>query len=140
MNLNIDDTKMQEVLENARVIAVVGHSANPERASYRVAQYLRDAGYTVYPVNPTVEMIDGEKSYPSLSDVPEHVDIVDVFRRPEYVADIVNQALSIGAGTVWTQLGIVDEKARDRALEAGLNVAMDRCIKVEHGRLAVAAK
>ena len=140
MNLNTDDKAMRDVLSAARVIAVVGHSDKPDRTSYRIAQYLRNAGYKVYPINPTVEMIDGEPSYASLAEVPEHIDIVNVFRRSEHVAAIVAEAMSIGADTVWTQLGVVDETARDSALEAGLNVAMDRCIKVEHGRLGIGVK
>ena len=139
-NLNTNDARMREVLTNARVIAVVGHSEQPHRTSYRIAQYLRAAGYTVYPVNPTVTTIDGEKSYASLADVPEHIDIVNVFRRSEYVAEVVDEAIAVGADTVWVQLGIVDEAARDKALAAGLDVAMDKCIKVEHARLAVGVK
>jgi uncharacterized protein len=139
-NLNTNDTRMREVLTNARVIAVVGHSEKPQRTSYRIAQYLRAAGYTVYPVNPTVTTIDGEKSYASLADVPEHIDIVNVFRRSEHVAAVVEEAIAVGADTVWTQLGILDEAARDNALAAGLDVAMDKCIKVEHARLAVSVK
>jgi uncharacterized protein len=139
-NLNTSDTRMREVLTNARVIAVVGHSEKPQRTSYRIAQYLRAAGYTVYPVNPTVTTIDGEKSYASLADVPEHIDIVNVFRRSEHVAAVVEEAIAVGADTVWTQLGILDEVARDNALVAGLDVAMDKCIKVEHARLAVSVK
>jgi predicted CoA-binding protein len=140
MNLNSDDKAMHEVLSTARVIAVVGHSDKPDRTSYRIAQYLRNAGYKVYPVNPTVESIDGEKSYGTLSEIPESVDIVNVFRRSEHVAAIVAEAIITGADTIWTQLGVVDETALDRALEAGLNVAMDRCIKVEHGRLGIGVK
>jgi uncharacterized protein len=140
MYLNRDDNKMREVLSDAKVIAVVGHSDRPDRTSYRIAQYLRNAGYKVYPVNPTIEAVDGEKSYASLADVPENVDIVNVFRRSEHVAGIVDEALNIGACAVWTQLDIVDENALDRALEAGLHVAMDRCIKVEHGRLGISRK
>jgi uncharacterized protein len=139
-NLNTNDTRMREVLTNARVIAVVGHSEKPQRTSYRIAQYLRAAGYTVYPVNPTVTTIDGEKSYASLADVPEHIDIVNVFRRSEHVAAVVEEAIAVGADTVWTQLGILDEAARNNALAAGLDVAMDKCIKVEHARLAVSVK
>ena len=139
-NLNTNDAQMREVLTNARVIAVVGHSEQPHRTSYRIAQYLRAAGYTVYPVNPTVTTIDGEKSYASLAEVPEHIDIVNVFRRSEYVAEVVDEAIAVGADAVWVQLGIVDEAARDTALAAGLDVAMDKCIKVEHARLAVGVK
>ena len=136
-NLNTNDDAMRDVLETAQVIAVVGHSDNPVRTSYRIAQYLREAGYTVYPVNPTVETIDGEKSFASLADVPEAIDIVNVFRRSEHVAGVIDEAIEAGAKTVWTQLGVIDDVAREHALEAGLNIAMDRCIKVEHRRLGV---
>ena len=136
-NLNLDDAAMRDVLTQARVIAVVGHSDKPERTSYRIAQYLRDAGYTVYPVNPTVSKIDGETSYASLADVPEAIDIVNVFRRSEHVAGIVEEAIAARAKSVWTQLGVMDAVARDHALAAGLNMAMDRCIKVEHRRLGI---
>ena len=136
-DLTLDDAAMRDVLANARVIAVVGHSDNPERTSYRIAQYLRRAGYTVYPVNPTVAQIDGEPSYPSLKDVPEPIDIVDVFRRSEFLPGVVEDAIAAGAKTVWSQLGVYDEAAQQRALDAGLNVVMDRCIKVEHARLRI---
>ena len=102
-NLNRDDQAMRDVLAKARVIAVVGHSDRPYRTSYRIAQYLRRAGYTVYPVNPTVTEIDGQPSYPTLADVPESIDIVNVFRRSEYLADVVDQAIAVGAKAVWAQ-------------------------------------
>lgn len=140
VNLNKDEAALRAVLTNARVIAVVGHSDNPGRTSYRIAQYLRQAGYTVYPVNPTVAAIDGQPSYASVKDVPEPVDIVDVFRRSEFLSDVVEDAISAGAKTVWTQLGVVDAAAGQRALAAGLDVAMDLCIKVEHMRLRIAPK
>lgn len=134
-DLNINDNAMRDLLANARVIAVVGHSDKPYRTSYRIADYLRRAGYTVYPVNPTVAAIDGQLSYASLADVPEPIDIVNVFRRAEYLADVVEEAISVGAKAIWGQLGVVDETARKRALNAGLDVAMDVCIKIEHARL-----
>jgi hypothetical protein len=134
-NLNHDDKAMRDVLTNAKVIALVGHSDQPHRTSYRIAQYLRRAGYTVYPVNPTVSTIDGQPSYASLTDVPEPIDIVNVFRRPEYLSGIVDEAIRVGAKAIWAQLGVVDEAARQKALAAGLDVAMDVCIKVEHIRL-----
>ena len=134
-NLNTSDRVMRETLSKARTIAVVGHSDNPGRTSYNIAQYLRHAGYTVYPVNPTVSEIDGEKSYASLADVPEPIDIVNVFRRSEHVAGVVDEAIDVGAKAIWTQLGVVDEAAAQRAIDAGIDVAMNRCIKVEHMRL-----
>lgn len=134
-NLLYNVNAMRELLADARVIAVVGHSDRPYRTSYRIAQYLRQVGYTVYPVNPTVEQIDGTPSYPSLTDVPEPIDIVNVFRRSEYLPEIVEDAIRVGAKAIWAQLGVYDEAAQQRALEAGLNVIMNACIKVEHARL-----
>ncbi|HEY9632429.1 MAG TPA: CoA-binding protein [Coleofasciculaceae cyanobacterium] len=136
-NLKEDDNAMREVLTNAKVIAVVGHSDKPERTSYRIAQFLRGVGYKVYPVNPMVSEIDGQPSYASLEEVPESVDIVNVFRRSEYLPEIVNQAIAIHAKTVWTQLGVYDQPSAQKALDAGLNVVMDACIKVEYVRLGV---
>ena len=136
-NLNQDYQQMRRVLESAKVIAVVGHSDSEYRTSYQIANYLRRAGYTVYPVNPTIKHVDGETSYPSLHAVPDHVDIVNVFRRGEHVAGVVEDAIAIGADAIWTQLGVIDFDARDKALEAGLDVAMDLCIKVEHARSGI---
>lgn len=137
-DLNQHPDAMRDVLANARVIAVVGHSANPDRTSYRIAEFLRGQGYTIYPVNPTVDEIPGfGKSYASLKDVPEPIDIVDVFRRSEYLLGVVNDAIEAGAKTVWAQLGVYDAAAGEKALDAGLNIAMDACIKVEYMRLGV---
>ncbi len=126
---------LERILSEARVIAVVGHSDNPSRTSYQIAQYLRQAGYKVYPVNPTVSQIDGEPCYATLADVPEPIDIVDVFRRSEYLGGVVEDAIAVKAKTVWAQLGVVDEDAAQQAVDAGLNIVMDRCIKVDHRRL-----
>jgi hypothetical protein len=136
-NLKKNDEVMRDVLTNARVIAVVGHSDKPERTSYRIAQFLREVGYTIYPVNPTVSEIDGQPSYASLKNVPEPVDIVNVFRRSEYLPEIVDEAIAIKAKTLWTQLGVSDEASGQKALDAGLTVVMDACIKVEYLRLTV---
>ncbi len=136
-NLKEDDHAMRSVLTNSKVIAVVGHSDKPERTSYRIAQFLRDSGYKVYPVNPVVSEIEGQPSYASLKDLPESVDIVNVFRRSEYLPEIVNEAIAINAKTVWAQLGVYDEPSAQKALDAGLNVVMDTCIKVEYLRLRV---
>ena len=135
MNLNLNEARIRELLQNARVIAVVGHSDRPHRTSYQIAAYLRQAGYTVYPVNPTVETVDGERSYASLAQVPEAIDIVNVFRRSEYLPDVVEEAIQVGAKAVWAQLGVYDEAARQRAVNAGLDVVMNACIKVERRRL-----
>lgn len=134
-DLNLDDRAMRAALQRARVIAVVGHSASPARTSYRIAQFLRQVGYIVYPVNPTVAVIDGEPSYPALADVPAPIDIVNVFRRSEYLPGVVDDAVAVKAGTVWAQLGVFDHAAGEKALRAGLNVAMNVCIKVEYLRL-----
>ncbi|MAS37620.1 MAG: CoA-binding protein [Anaerolineaceae bacterium] len=134
-NLNESDKAMRIALEQAKVIAVVGHSDKPHRTSYRIAQYLRQVGYTVYPVNPTVMEIDGQPSYESLEAIPEPIDIVNVFRRSEHLSDIVDEAIRVGAKVVWAQLGVVDEQARQKALDAGMDVAMNRCIKIEHASL-----
>ena len=131
-DLNADLNAMRDVLENAKVIAVVGHSDKPHRTSYRIAQYLRLSGYTVYPVNPTISEIDGQPSYDSLFDVPEPIDIVNVFRRAEYLPGVVDEAIAVGAKAVWAQLSVYDAEAKQKALDAGLDVAMDACIKVEH--------
>jgi predicted CoA-binding protein len=136
-NLKGDDNAMRDVLIHAKVIAVVGHSNQPERTSYRIAQFLRETGYTVYPVNPMVSEIDGQPSYASLRDLPEIVDIVNVFRRSEYLPEIVEEAITVNAQTVWAQLGVYDELSAQKALNAGLNVVMDACIKIEYLRLKV---
>jgi hypothetical protein len=136
-NLKEDDNAMRDVLINAKVIAVVGHSDKPERTSYRIAQFLRGVSYKVYPVNPVVSEIDGQPCYCSLKDVPEPVDIVNVFRRSEYLSAIVDEAIAVNAKTVWAQLGVSDELSAQKALDAGLNIVMDACIKVEYRRLRV---
>lgn len=136
-NLKEDDNAMRDMLTNAKVIAVVGHSDKPELTSYRIAQFLREAGYKVYPVNPVVSKIDGQPSYAALRDIPEAVDIVNVFRRSEYLPEIVDEAIAVNAKTMWAQLGIYDEKSAQKALDAGINVVMDACIKVEYLRLRV---
>ncbi len=125
-----------DILTESEVIAVVGLSPNPDRDSYHVARYLMGHGYRVIPVNPTVEAVLGQKSYPDLRSVPEKVDVVDVFRRPEQVMPVAEDAIAAGAKVLWLQLGIVNEAAAARAREAGLDVVMDRCIMVEHGALA----
>jgi predicted CoA-binding protein len=134
-NLKEDDNVMRDVLTNAKVIAVVGHSDKPERTSYRIAQFLQEIGYNVYPVNPLVNEIDGQPSYSSLKDVPEPIDIVNVFRRLEYLSAIVDEAIAVNARTVWAQLGVYDQQSAQKALDAGLNIVMDACIKVEYLRL-----
>jgi predicted CoA-binding protein len=135
--LMLDDNRMRAVLAEARVIAVVGHSDKPTRTSYQIARYLRQAGYRVYAVNPTVQQIDGQPSYPSLAAVPEPIDIVNVFRRSMYLMGVVEEAIAVGAGAIWAQLGVYDAAVGEKAAAAGLDVVMNACIKVEHGRLGI---
>ncbi len=126
---------IKDLLEGAETIAVVGLSANPDRASYRVARYMQEHGYKIIPVNPTVTEVLGQKAYASLKDIPEKVDIVDVFRRSEDVPPIADEAIAIKAKGLWMQEGIVNEPAAKKAESAGLKVVMDRCIMVAHARL-----
>jgi uncharacterized protein len=130
-----NDASLRDLLESARVIAVVGMSDDPSRPSYQIGRYLKRAGYTVYPVNPTLTEIEGDKVYATLADVPEPIDIVDVFRRPEYLDGVVDNAIEVGAKAVWAQLGISDEDAARKAEAAGIPMVMNRCIKVDHARL-----
>jgi uncharacterized protein len=121
-----------EILQRARTIAVVGLSDNPLRPSHGVAAYLQTQGYRIVPVNPQIESALGEKSYPSLLDVPEKIDIVDIFRRPEFVEEVVDQAIQLKVPAVWMQEEVIHEKAAQKARAAGLFVVMDRCILLEH--------
>ncbi|MGB7761637.1 MAG: CoA-binding protein [Bryobacteraceae bacterium] len=128
--------RIADILGAARTIAVVGLSARRFRPSHGVAEYLQRAGYRIIPINPNVAEVLGEKSYPSLDAVPDPVDIVDIFRRPEHVPAIVEAAIRKGAKTIWMQEGVVHEDAARRAESAGLSVIMDRCILKDHRRLA----
>ena len=130
---------ISEILHTSRTIAVVGLSGKRFRPSYGVAEYLQKAGYRIIPVNPRESQILGEKCYPSLDAIPEAVDIVDIFRRSEFVPDIVEAAIRIGAKVIWMQEEVVHEEAARRAAEAGLTVVMDRCILKDHRRLAYAS-
>ena len=129
---------IQRVLNNATTIAVVGLSANQLRASNFVGYYLKRHGYTVIPVNPRESEILGEKSYASLTDIPQdvtgHIDIVDVFRAPDALPDIAREAVEIGADTLWCQFGVINAEGTDIAEDAGLDVVVDRCLKIEHAR------
>ena len=124
-----------EILRQARTIAVVGLSGKPWRPSYGVAEYLQRAGYRIIPVNPNESEVLGEKAYPSLEAIPERVDIVNVFRRSEFVPEIVEAAIRIGARVVWLQEGVRHDEAAAKARQAGLDVIQDRCILKEHRRL-----
>jgi predicted CoA-binding protein len=124
-----------DVLKSYRIVAVVGLSPDQARDSYRVAEYLREHGYSVIPVNPMASEVMGEKCYPDLMSVPGKVEVVDIFRRASDVPPIVEQAIKIGAKAVWMQEGVVNNVAAARAREAGLTVVMDRCMRKEHVQL-----
>ncbi len=126
---------IKELLETSRTIAVVGLSQNPARDSYAVGSYLKSCGYRVIPVNPRYHEVLGERCYASLLEVSEPIDIVDIFRRPEAVPEIVDQAIAIGARAVWMQDGVVHEEAAEKARRAGLIVVMDRCILRDHSAI-----
>ncbi len=126
--------EIEQLLRSSRTIAVVGLSNNPMRPSYGVSEYMQGAGYRIIPVTPQESEILGEKAYVKLEDVPEPVDIVNVFRRSEFVPEIVDSAIGIGAKSIWLQEGVVHEEAAAKARKAGLIVVMDRCILKEHRR------
>ena len=137
----LSDAEITRLLERAQTIAVVGLSDRPDRPSHSIARFLQQQGYRVLPVNPYLRgPVLGEQPYASLRDIAERVDIVDVFRRSEFVAGVVEDAIAIGAGAVWMQLGVVDAAAAHRAEDAGLEVVMDRCIAVEYRRHGVKRK
>lgn len=132
------EAQLRLLFESTKTIAVVGLSDNPARPSYDVAEYLRSQGYTIVPINPTIQEWHGLKAYPSLSAAKEAgitIDLVDVFRRPEDVGPIADEAVKVGAKAFWLQLGVINEDAANKAKDAGLLVAMDRCTKIEHRRV-----
>src|SRR3977135_955157 len=129
---NPSDQELKQLLTAATTIAIVGASSNPDKASYGIMQKLQRAGYKVIPVNPRETEILGERSYPSLVDVPERIDIVDVFRRAEDTPGIADEAVTVGAKALWLQTGIVSEDAAARAKAGGLTVVMDACIGATH--------
>ena len=131
--------QIHEILRVCRTIAVVGLSAKRYRPSYGVAEYMQRAGYRIIPVNPHETEVLGEKCYPDVESVPEPIDIVDIFRRSEFVPEIVEAAIRKGAKAVWMQEGVIHEEAARRAEEAGLEVVMDRCILKDHRRLRQAS-
>ena len=126
---------IEELLRTARTIAVVGLSSKKFRPSYGVSEYMKRAGYRIIPVNPNETEVLGEKAYSSLAEIPEKVDIVDIFRRSEFVPEIVEEAIRAGARSVWMQEGVIHEEAARRARDAGLIVIMDRCILKDHRRM-----
>jgi uncharacterized protein len=137
---NPTDDEIRNLLIHATTIAMVGASANPEKASHGIMKKLQSVGYRVIPVNPHETEVLGERSYRSLIDVPERVDIVDVFRHPEDTPAIADDAVTIGAKALWLQTGIVNEEAASRASAAGLMVVMDACIGATHSLLRIPAK
>lgn len=124
--------QITDLLQSAKNIAVVGLSKNPMRAAYGVSAYLQAQGYRIIPVNPNADVVLGEKAYPSLTDIPDKVDVVDIFRRSEFVGPIVDAAIQKGAKAVWMQETVVNEEAAQKARDNGLFVVMDRCILKEH--------
>jgi predicted CoA-binding protein len=132
---NPSDESIRTVLTTPQTVAVVGCSPNPERDSHRIAKLLQARGHRVIPVNPGSQTILGETCYASLKDIPEQIDMVDIFRRSEHVAPIVDEAIAVGVKIVWMQLGVIDEQAAAKAQQAGLMVVMDRCPAIEYRRL-----
>jgi predicted CoA-binding protein len=137
---NPERDRIREILQGSEVIAVVGLSDNPERVSYMVSEAMQAKGYTIIPVNPNADVILGQKSYAALKDIPVPVDIVNVFRRSEHTPPIAEEAVAIGARTLWLQLGVANEETAAIAAEGGLTVIMDRCIKVEDSILLPGGK
>ncbi|MEP7286256.1 MAG: CoA-binding protein [Chloroflexota bacterium] len=131
----MQDVDIKHLLETAKTVAVVGYSDKPDRPSNDVARALKAAGYEIYPVNPMLQSDNGQKVYASLAEIPVPIDVVDIFRRPEDVPPVVEDAIATGAKAVWMQLGISNDAAAERAEEAGLQVVMNRCMKVENRRL-----
>ena len=133
--MNEDINTLRRILKQGRTIAVVGLSANWWRPSYFAAKYMQEHGYRIIPVNPQYREVLGEKCYANLRDIPEPVDIVDCFRRSEDIGPIADEAIAIGAKVLWLQLGVINHEAAEKARKAGLDVVMDRCVKIEHARL-----
>ncbi len=128
----LQNDRIADLLHRAKTIAVVGLSDNPARPSYGVSAYMQKQGYKIIPVNPQVTSVLGEKSYPSLLEVPEKIDVVDIFRRPEFVDEIVEEAIQLKIPAVWMQEQVINEPSAEKARNAGIFVVMDRCILKEH--------
>ncbi len=141
-DFDVSDSDLRTILQEAQVIAMVGASDDHYYSSYQVLQYLLQQGYTVYPVNPNLDDVDGLPSFPSLSEAPEAIDIVDVFRNAMYLPGIVDEAIAAGAKTLWCQLDVVssDEAPEQKAVDAGLRVISNLCIRTEHERLKIGPK
>jgi predicted CoA-binding protein len=127
--------EIKKILDTAKTIAVVGLSPNPNRTSYMVSEAMQKAGYRIIPVNPAADEVLGEKSYAALTDIPHPVDIVNVFRRSEFLPELAKEFIKIDCPVFWTQLNVVDEEVFNELTDAGYTVIMDRCIKVEHAIL-----
>ncbi|HEY2311548.1 MAG TPA: CoA-binding protein [Gaiellaceae bacterium] len=135
MNEFQDRRTIQEIVLNARTVAIVGLSPSELRASNFVGYYLQRHGYRIIPVNPNEERILGEQAYPSLGAIPEHIDVVDVFRDPAAVTEIAREAVDVGAEALWLQFGVISPEGARIARDGGLDVVMDRCLKIEHARI-----
>jgi len=133
--MNEDINTLRRILRDTKIIAMVGLSANWWRPSFFAAKYLQERGYRVVPVNPQYPEILGEKSYRSLREIPFKIDVVDCFRKSEEIPALADDAIAIGAKVLWMQLGVINQAAAEKAEAAGLEVVMDRCMKIEHGRL-----
>ncbi|MEP0909811.1 CoA-binding protein [Leptolyngbya sp. GB1-A1] len=134
------DNHLRQILTQTQTIAVVGHSDRPDRPSYQIAHFLRQAGYRVYPVNPALNVIEDQPCYPTLNAVPEAIDLVNVFRRSEFLPEVVQEAIEIGAKTVWAQSGISSPVAAQMAADHGLTCLMNACIKIEYLRLGLSGR
>ncbi|MBI2429496.1 MAG: CoA-binding protein [Ignavibacteriales bacterium] len=129
------DEELKKLLTETKTIAVVGASPKPWRDSGEISMFLQRKGYTVYPVNPRYDEVHGMKCYPDLKSIPEKIDMVDIFRNPDEVEPVIEEAITVGAKSVWMQLGVINEGAAQKAENAGLEVVMDRCIAVDHRAL-----
>lgn len=142
LDYNVRDSDLRRILEEAQVIAMVGASDDHYYTSYQVYQYLKQQGYRVYPVNPTIDDVDGDRTYATLQDVPEPIGIVDVFRAPEHLPSVVDDAIAAKAKVLWAQLDVVspDQVPEQKAVAAGLRVISNLCIRTEHERLNIKSK
>lgn len=132
---DVTDEKVAELLKKAKTVAIVGISHKEHRDSHKVAKYMKEHGYKVVPVNPKYNEVLGEPCYPDLKSVPEHIDLVDIFRSIEAIPAIVDEAIAVGADSVWMQLGLAHDEAAEKARNNGLTVVMNKCTKIEHHRL-----
>jgi uncharacterized protein len=133
--MNEDINTLRRILKTGKTIAIVGLSANWWRPSYFAAKYLQEHGYRIIPVNPQYQEVLGEKCYPNLRAIPGKVDVVDCFRKSEEIPPLADEAIAIGAKILWMQIGVINQAAAEKARQAGLDVVMDRCMKIEHARL-----